>query len=314
VSERGLAVGALVVATLIAWAGIRETVWTAIVFTLIEVGGLVFIIAIGVPHMGDVDLLDAKGGAAGIFSGAALVMFAFIGFEQVATLAEETRDATRTIPRALVLSLIVTTSLYLLVAVASVSVLGWETLSGSDAPLAAVTAEVLGDRASDYLAVVALFSTGNTVLLLIVAASRLIYGMADTGTLPRFLAWVHPRMNTPARAIGLSLLVSLGFALSGDIGLVAGATNFAVFIGFAAVSLSLIILRYTQPDVPRQYRAPLNVGRFPLMPLIALGAVAFMMANLDGDALLIGGGLFISGVVAMEALSLWRPLPKEPRV
>ena len=307
VSERGIAVAALAVATLIAWAGIRETVWTAIVFTLIEVGGLVFIIAIGVPHVGDVDLLDAKGGAAGIFSGAALVMFAFIGFEQVATLAEETRDATRTIPRALILSLIVTTSLYLLVAVASVSVLGWEALSGSDAPLAAVAEEVLGGRASDYLAIVALFSTGNTVLLLIVAASRLIYGMADTGTLPRFLAWVHPRMNTPARAIGLSLLVSLGFALSGDIGLVAGATNFAVFIGFGAVSLSLIILRFTQPDVPRPFRAPLNVGRLPLMPLIALGAVAFMMANLERTALLIGGGLFLSGVVAMEVLSLWRP-------
>lgn len=310
VGERPVAVAALVVSTLIAWAGIRETVWTAIVFTLIEAGGLVFIIAIGVPHFGDVDLLEAKGGALGIFSGAALVMFAFIGFEQIATLSEETRDAPRTIPRALLLSLAVTTGLYLLVAISSVSVLGWEALSGSEAPLAAVTAEVLGGRASDYLAVVALFSTANTVLLLLVAASRLIYGMADTGTLPRFLAWVHPRVNTPARAILLSLLVSVGFALSGDIGLVAGATNFAVFIGFAAVSVSLIVLRFTQPDVPRPFRAPLNIGRLPLMPVIALAAVAFMMANLDRTALLIGAGLFASGVVAMEVFSLWRPLAR----
>jgi len=308
VGTRPIAVAALVAATLIAFAGIRETVWTAIVFTLIEAAGLVFIIAIGVPHFGDVDLLEAKGGALGVFSGAALVMFAFIGFEQIATLSEETRDAARTIPRALLLSLAVTTGLYLLVAVSSVSVLGWEALSGSDAPLAAVTSEVLGGRASDYLAVVALFSTANTVLLLLVAASRLIYGMADTGTLPRFLAWVHPRANTPARAIALSLLVSVGFALSGDIGLVAGATNFAVFIGFAAVSVSLIVLRFTQPDVPRPFRAPLNIGRLPLMPIIALAAVAFMMANLDRTALLIGAGLFASGVVAMEVLSLWRPL------
>jgi APA family basic amino acid/polyamine antiporter len=307
VDVRPIAAAALIVATVVAWVGIRETVWTAIVFTLIEAAGLVFIIAIGVPHFGDVDLLHAKGGAIGIFSGAALVMFAFIGFEQVATLAEETEDAPRTIPRALVLSLVVTTGLYLLVAVSSVSVLGWEALSDSDAPLAAVTSEVLGGRASDYLAVVALFSTANTVLLLLVAASRLIYGMADTGTLPRFLAWVHPRVNTPVRAIALSLLVSLGFAMAGDIGLVAGATNFAVFIGFSAVSVSLIILRFTQPDVPRPFRAPLNIGRMPLMPVIALCAVAFMMANLDRDALLIGGGLFVSGVVAMEALSLWRP-------
>ena len=147
------------------------------------------------------------------------------------------------------------------------------------------------------------------MLLLLVAASRLIYGMASTGTLPRFLAWVHPGLQTPARAIVLSLIVSIGFAASGDITLVAGATNFAVFIGFAAVNVSLIVLRFTQPETPRPFRLPLNIGRLPVLPLIGLAAVAFMMANLERQALLIGGGLFISGVVAMEVLSLWRPLP-----
>ncbi|MEX2159228.1 MAG: APC family permease [Dehalococcoidia bacterium] len=307
VGIRPIAVGVLIVATLIAWVGIRETVWTAIALTLIEAAGLVFVIAIGVPHFGDVDLLAAKGGAFGIFSGAALVMFAFIGFEQIATLAEETRDAPRTVPRALLLAIVVTTALYLLVAVSAVSVLGWEALSDSDAPLAAVTEEVLGGRASDYLAVVALFSTANTVLLLLVAASRLIYGMADTGSLPRFLAWVHPRMHTPVRAIVLSLVVSMGFALSGDLELVAGATNFAVFIGFGAVAVSLIVLRFRAPELERPFRAPLNIGRMPLLPVVALGAIAFMMANLDIDALIVGGGLFLLGVVAMEALELWRP-------
>jgi APA family basic amino acid/polyamine antiporter len=211
------------------------------------------------------------------------------------------------IPRALLLALGVTSLLYVLVALASVSVLGWEALSASDAPLAAVTSDALGDRASEVLAVIALFSTGNTVLLLLVAASRLIYGMASTGSLPRFLAWVHPAAHTPVRAIGLSLVVSIGFALSGDIGLVAGATNFAVFIGFAAVSLSLIVLRFTQPDVPRPFRVPLSIGRLPLLPVAALAAVAFMMANLERDALLVGGVLFVSGLIAMEVLSLWRP-------
>jgi len=192
-----------------------------------------------------------------------------------------------------------------------VSVLGWEALGASDAPLAAVAAEVLGDRASDFVAAVALFSTANTVLLLLVAASRLIYGMARSAALPRFLAWVHPSVQTPARAIVLSLVVSAGFALSGDIGLVAGATNFAVFIGFAAVNLSLIVLRFTMPDVPRPFRVPLNVGRLPLLPVIALASVAFLTANLERDALLIGFGLFVSGLMAMELLSLWRPLPSD---
>ena len=303
------AIGALVVATLIAFYGIKESVWTSIVLTLIEAGGLVFIVAIGVPHLGDIDLSEAKAGAPGIFAGAALVMFAYIGFEQVATLAEETKDATRVIPKALLLSIAITTVLYLSVAVAAASVLGWEALSGSDAPLASVAEEVLGGRAEDMVAVIALFSTANTVLLLLVAASRLIYGMAATGTLPCFLAWVHPGAQTPARAIVLSLIVSIGFALSGDIALVAGATNFAVFIGFAAVNVSLIVLRFTQPETPRPFRLRLNIGRLPVLPVVGLAAVAFMMANLERDALLIGGGLFLSGVVAMEVFSLWRPLP-----
>jgi APA family basic amino acid/polyamine antiporter len=192
-----------------------------------------------------------------------------------------------------------------------VSVLGAEALATSDAPLADVAGEVLGSRADDLLTVIALFSTANTVLLLLVAASRLIYGMAATGTLPRFLAWVHPGAQTPARAIVLSLVVSVGFALSGDISLVAGATNFAVFVGFAAVNVSLIVLRFTHPEMPRPFRVPLNIGRVPVLPVAALISVAFLMANLEQDALLIGAGLFVSGIVAMELLSLWRPLPVE---
>jgi APA family basic amino acid/polyamine antiporter len=302
-----LAVAALVVATVIAFYGIKAALWTSIVLTLIEAGGLIFIIAIGVPHFGDVDLLEANDGVTGIFAGGALVMFAFIGFEQIATLAEETRDASRVVPRAMLLAVAITSVLYILVAIAAISVLGWESLSSTDAPLAEVAEKVLGSSAFDIIAVVALFSTANTILLMLIAASRLIYGMASTGALPRFLAWIHPGVQTPMRAILLCLVVSVGFALSGDLSLVAGATNFAVFIGFGAVSAALIVLRYTQPDVPRPFRVPLNIGRFPVLPAVAIASVVFMMANLETDALLVGAGLFVLGVVAMEVLSLWRP-------
>jgi APA family basic amino acid/polyamine antiporter len=302
-----VAIVALGVATLIAFSGVRESVRLAIVLTAIEVVGLIIVIVVGLPHIGDVDLLDTQAGTAGVFSGMSLVFFAYIGFEQIATLSEETRDSRTAIPRAILLSLGVTTLLYVLVAVCAISVLGWEALSASDAPLADVVADEFGGRASDVVAVIALFSTANTVLLLLVAASRLIYGMASGGSLPRFLAWVHPGRQTPARAIALCLLVSAGFALTGDLSLVAGATNFAVFIGFAAVNLSLIVLRYTRPDLPRPFRVPGSIGRLPIIPVLALASVAFMMANLDQMALLIGAGLFISGVAAMEIFSLWRP-------
>ena len=306
------AVGLLIVATLIAFYGIRETAWLAIVLTFAEMAGLVFVIVVGIPHLGDNNLLETKAGAGGLFSAAALVMFAYIGFEQIATLSEETVNASQVIPKAILLSIAATTLLYMLVALSAVSVVGWRELGTSDAPLADVAQVVLGDRASDVLAVLALFSTANTVLLLLVAASRMIYGMASAGSLPLFLAWVHPAANTPARAIVLALVVSLGFTLSGDLDLVAGATNFAVFVGFAAVNLSLIVLRFTHPDVPRPFRVPFAIGRLPILPVISLALVGFMTAHLDRDALLIGSALFVLGVAAMQLLSFWRPAKQNP--
>jgi APA family basic amino acid/polyamine antiporter len=302
-----VAAALLVVATLIAFAGIQHAVWVSVILTVVEAGGLVFVIAAGVPHLDDVSLSATEAGFAGVASGAALVMFAFIGFEQIATLAEETERPERVIPVAMLTAIGVTTTLYLLVAVSAVAVVGWERLAAAESPLSEVMEEAVGGRASDAIALVALFSTANTVLLMLVAGSRLIYGMASTAGLPRFLAWVHPGVHTPARAIVLALGVSLGFVLLEDISLVASATNFAVFIGFAAVCLSLVVLRRRSPELPRPFRAPLNPFGVPLMPVAGILLVAFLMANLERDALLLGAGLFASGILAMEVLSLWRP-------
>ncbi|HEU0073724.1 MAG TPA: APC family permease [Dehalococcoidia bacterium] len=301
------AIAALAVATGVAFMGVDETIKVMVVGTLVEVAGLILIIAIGIPHLGDVDLAQFDAGVWGVLGGASLVMFAYLGFSEVATLAEETEDPTRTVPRAMVLAILITTILYIMVAVAAVSVLGAAALTTSDAPLADVAKEVLGSRASQAVALIALFSTANTMLLLLVAASRMIYGMASTDALPRFLAWVHPGRRTPVRAIVLCLGLATAFALTGELAFAAGASNFAIFVAFEAVCLSLIVLRYRQPDLPRPFRLPLTWKRLPLLPVIGLLLVALQMGNLSRDVLALGAGLFASGVVAMEVLSLWRP-------
>ena len=163
------------------------------------------------------------------------------------------------------------------------------------------------DRASDVVAVIALFSTANTMLLMLVAASRMIYGMAASDALPRFLAWVHPDRRTPMRAITLCLALASAFALTGELAFVAGASNFAIFVAFGAVCVSLAVLRYKQPDLPRPFRLPLTLGRMPLLPVLGLLLVALQMANLSPDVLALGAALFVSGIVAMQALSLWKP-------
>lgn len=297
------AVGALAVASLISAYGIRQAMWTSIALCLVELAGLLLVITIGVPHFGEEDLLLVHGGTAGILSASALVMFAFIGFEQIATLAEETNDAPRIVPRAMLLSIAITSLLYVLVALASVSIMGWEALSSSDAPLADVVSTVLGSRASDAVAVVALFSTGNTLLLLLVAASRLMYGMAERGALPAALAYVHPRYRTPVVATGAALLIAAGFASFGDIGLVAESANFAIFVGFGAVNVSLIVLRFMQPRLERPFRVPGSIGRLPLIPFAALASIAVMIAHLDGGAILIGLLIALVGTVAVLVLT-----------
>jgi APA family basic amino acid/polyamine antiporter len=307
VSPTVAAIVALAVAMVIAFIGVEETIKVMIVATLVEVAGLVLVIAIGVPHLPDADLLILDKGAAGVLSGAALVMFAYIGFNEIATLAEEAENPTRTIPMAIVFSIAITTALYILVALSAVSILGADALAASDAPLAEVAREVLGDRASDLVAIIALFSTANTMLLLLVAASRMIYGMARSEALPRFLGWVYPRRQTPVRAIAISMLLASAFALTGKLAFVAGATNFAVYVAFAAICISLVVLRYKLPESPRPFRTPFSLGRLPLLPIAGLALVALQIVNLELDALALGLALFISGVVAMEVLSLWRP-------
>ncbi len=306
------AIVALVVATGVAFIGVEETIRVMIVGTLVEIAGLLLVIAVGIPHFGEVDLAQFDGGVWGVLGGAALVMFAYLGFSEVATLAEEAEDPTRTVPRAMVLSILITTALYITVAVAAVSVLGAQALADSAAPLADVTEEVLGGRASEAVALIALFSTANTMLLLLVAASRMIYGMANTDALPRFLGWVHPSRRTPARAIVLCLFLATAFALTGELAFAAGASNFAIFVAFAAVCVSLTVLRYSRPELRRPFRLPIALGRLPLLPVLGLILVALQMGNLSRDVLALGAGLFISGVIAMEVLSLWRPESQRP--
>ena len=111
----------------------------------------------------------------------------------------------------------------------------------------------------------------------------------------------------PARAILASLVVAVGFAVSGDLGLVASASNFAAFIGFAAVHASIIVLRRRMPGLPRPFRIPGSVRGVPVVSVVAVVVVLFLLANLEWEALAIGGGLLVTGVGAAWLLALWRP-------
>jgi APA family basic amino acid/polyamine antiporter len=302
VSPRVGAWALLALVGVMAWAGIRRSARVTVVLSLVQVGGLVAVIVIGLPHLGQVDLLSGDGGSGAVLAAAALVFFAFIGFDEVITLAEETRDPTHTVPRALLLALGISTVLYIGVAVAAISVIGTEALASSERPLADVLDHVLGGRGADVLAVVALMATTNTTLLCITATSRLQYGMASAGALPSALTRLGPRSHAPRVAIAISLTVAAGFVAIGDLTLVASVTDLAIYLVFVAVNVAVVILRFRLPDQPRPFRAPVSIGRVPVLPILGLLAVLVMIPALRWEAIGLGAGLCGLGLVAYAVL------------
>jgi APA family basic amino acid/polyamine antiporter len=281
---------------LIVYIGVRETVTLAVVFAVLEAGGLILVAFVGLPFLDDRSLLESPEGFTGVLAATAIVFFAYEGFEEIATLSEETRDPTRNIPRAIVIAVIVTSVLYIVVAGVAVAVVPWEELAKSDAPLALVVETASTERMGDLLSTIALFATFNTVLLLVATGARLAYGMATRRLFPPVLRRVSASQGTPWTATVMVTGVAIVFALSGDIGLVAQVTNFAVFVLFVAVNLSVVRLRFSQPDRPRPFRLPITVARMPLIPaLAALGTIS-LAAFMEREAALIGLAGFALGV------------------
>ncbi len=288
------AVMLLAVVSAIALGGIRNSARLTIVMSLIQVGGLLFVIAVGAGHVGEVDVFSG-GSTAGIAGAAALVFFAFIGFDEVTTLAEETRNPGRNVPLALIVALVISTILYMAVAVVAVSVLGPVALGQSSTPLADVVGQATGRRLDDVIAVIALISTLNTTLLATTAGSRVLYGMASVKAMPGLFGRVT-RRHAPARAIMVCALISMAFALAGDLTLVASVTDFSVYMVFLSVNATVIILRFKRPDAPRPFRVPGTIGRLPIIPVLGLATTVAMLTRLDGTALLIGSATSVIGL------------------
>lgn len=284
------------------FAGVKQSAWLAVIFTLIETLGLLIIILIGLPHLGSLDYMEMPFGLSGMFQAAALIFFAFIGFEEIVKLSEETREPEKTIPRALILSVSISIILYILVALSATSVLGWQRLSGSKAPFADIANVAFGQSASFLLSAIALFATANTVLLMILAASRIIYGMAESASLPGALARIHRLTGTPWTAILVTAVLAMAFVFLGDIVFVASVNNFTLFLTFIAVNAGVIVLRYKRPGMNRPFRVPFSLGRLPLLPVLGIAFNSFLLLQLPWEVMAIGAGLVILGGLAAFSL------------
>jgi APA family basic amino acid/polyamine antiporter len=256
-------------------AGIHESIILVSVLTAAEVLGLLIVTVIGIPHWGDQSLLEMKGGFSGVWAASSLIFFAYIGFDELGNLAEEMRQPERDLPRAIVLAMVLSTVLYVLVAVSAVSLIGSEALASSPAPLADAVARAIGGAGRTGLSVLALAATSNTVLLLMLSASRSLFGMARSGALPAILGRLSKR-RTPVVSLFFTLAVICGFVLLGDLALVARIATFSTLVSFGLVNLSLVaVLRRESGGWDRAIRRPLGL----LQPL--LGALACSWLAID---------------------------------
>ncbi|OPY38316.1 MAG: putative fructoselysine transporter [Methanoregula sp. PtaU1.Bin051] len=282
----------------LAW-GIRETVRVAVVSAIIEAAGLVIIIVIGLPRLGSVSYWELPQGVSGLFAAAALIFFAYQGFESMVKFSEETRAPASTIPRALILALGISTVLYILVAISAVSVTGWQQLAASGAPFADIVSGTMGPDGVAVIVVIALFATANTVLMSLYASSRLLYGMAGSSFLTAGLAKVHAGRQTPWNAIFVCGVLAVVLLFVGDIAFVANVTNFTLFITFIMINAAVIVLRYHSPRAARAFRVPGSVGRLPVFPVMGIFFCTLLLAAQEPAVLLFGTVLTAVGVALM---------------
>ncbi|WP_411143983.1 amino acid permease [Streptomyces sp. x-80] len=217
-------------------------------------------------------------GVMGIFAAAAVVFFAFIGFDIVATAAEETRNPQRDVPRGILGSLAICTLLYVAVSIVVTGMVKYTELT-TDAPLADAFKAVGHPFYAGVISFGAAVGLTSVCMILLLGQSRVFFAMSRDGLLPQFFSRVHPRFGTPYRstvALGLVVAVVAGFTSINEL---AELVNIGTLFAFVVVAIGVVLLRRSRPDLPRAFRTPL----VPLIPAASVLASLWLMLNLPAE-------------------------------
>src|SRR6266571_1047378 len=287
----------LVVLTLIAITGVKGSLRLNTILSLVAITGLLIVVLAAAGRFGNVSYVASPNGLTGVLGATVLVFFAYIGFDNMSNLSEDTKQPEKTIPRGLLIAVALTTILYLAIGLAAVTLASWQDLAASEAPLAFAAATTLGPAAFDLLTVMALLTTLNTVLVLLIVPSRIIYGMAREGALPMVLGRINKRTRTPLVASIVALLIALAFLPLGQVGLIAKVTSFGSLLTFALVNLALLHLRRVAPYVSRPFKAPFSIGWISLTGLTGLVSSLALLTQFDWFSVALGLLLPFTGML-----------------
>jgi len=278
------AVAIVALITVVLVYGIRESATTNTLMVLVKVAIVLFFIAVGAFFIRPANYTAhggfAPNGFAGISAAAAIIFFAYIGFDAVSTAAEETRNPGKDMPFGIVASLIITTVLYILVAVVMTGMAPWQQLGTAEPMLTALQQSGSSTRLLSFaqfiIALGAVFAMASVLLVFQLGQPRIFFSMARDGLLPSWAAKVHPKFRTPHVTTILTGVFVAVFAAFANINEVVELTNIGTLFAFAIVAAGVLVLRYKDPHRPRPFRTP----GMPVVPIIAIVACVYLMIQL----------------------------------
>jgi basic amino acid/polyamine antiporter, APA family len=262
--------------------GVRQTSLVNGIVVLIKLAVLGVFLVAALPHVEPANWQPFMPfGWGGVMGGAALIFFAYIGFDAVSTAAEEARNPQRDLPIGIIVSLALCTLLYIVVALVLTGIAPYHTLNVSD-PVAHALMQAGERLAAATVSVGAIAGLTSVLLVLMYGQTRVFFAMSRDGLLPPAFSTVHPRFRTPARTVmvtGVAIAAVAGFM---PIAAVAELVNVGTLAAFVVVSAGVLVLRRTRPDLPRPFRTPF----MPWVPLAAIGSCLYLIASLSPVTLL----------------------------
>ena len=268
---------------------------TILVFTKIAI--LLFFCAIAFTAFNKGNLMPfIPMGISGVTLAAAQVFFSFIGFDTAATAGEEAKNPKRDLPRAIILSLIIVTTLYVVVALAAIGAKPWEQFEGAggEAVLSTILEQVTGATwPSVILSIGAVISIFSVVLAVMYGQTRILFAMGRDGLLPRVFTKVNPKTQTPVT--NTLIVTGVIVILAGFVPLdaLANATSIGTLFAFILVNLGVIILRRTRPDLPRSFKVP----GYPVTPILGMLCCAGLILSLEVDTWITFGAWMALGLI-----------------
>ncbi|MBP0440419.1 APC family permease [Tianweitania sediminis] len=298
------------VATAVNVAGIGKASFVSAGLTIVQVACLIGFAAIAISsgNRGLPDITAWSDNLDGMLQGAAILFFIYSGYEHMASLSEEAKRPDRDLWRAFMIALVATTVIYLLVILGVLSLVNADSLARSESPLADA-ARQLGGSFGIIIVAAALMATANAVLSASLSGSRLLFGMARDGDLPRLLARTRGTNKSPWVGALAFLAVACGFAAVGEIEFVASLSSLGVTLVFAAINSAVIVLRYTQPNLARPFRLP-SIGNIPPTAVLGIVTSLLLAAQYDWAVYTTFAAVFLVGAIPYVFIRRSQRLPK----